>query len=57
MEVSIAIIVITLGTLEAHRANAPREAGILSLSVARSHIVGSLQTAWTDSCDRGKERW
>lgn len=51
-EVSGAIILITLGTLEPHRANAPKEVGILSLSAARSHSEDSLQTAWTDSCAR-----
>lgn len=51
-----AFILITLGTLEPHRANAPKEVGILSLSEARSHIEDSPQTAWTGSCDReGKE--
>lgn len=61
VKVSGAISLITLETLEPHRANAPMEVGILSLSVARSHIEDSLQTAWIDSCDRqgekGGKRW
>jgi len=52
----IIIIIITLETLELHRANAPREVVILSLSEARSHNEGSLQTAWIDSFDIEKRK-
>lgn len=48
----IIVLLITRGTQEPHRANAPEEAGILSLSAARSRIEGSLQTAWTGSYPR-----
>lgn len=45
-------LLLTLGTQEARRTNAPEEAGILSLSAARSRIEGSLRTAWTGSYPR-----
>lgn len=47
--ITIILLIITLGT---QGANAPEEAGILSLSAARSRIEGSLQTAWTGSYPR-----
>lgn len=52
-----AITLLTLGTQEARRTNAPEEAGILSLSGARSHIEGSLRTAWTGSYPERRKRW
>lgn len=45
-------LLLTLGTQAARRTNAPEEAGILSLSAARSRIEGSLRTAWTGSYPR-----
>lgn len=46
-------LLLTLGTQEVdRRTNAPAEAGILSLSAARSRIEGSLRTAWTGSYPR-----
>lgn len=49
MLVKVIILPITLATHEPHNANAPEEAGILSLSAARSRIEDSLQTAWPGS--------
>lgn len=45
-------LLLTLVTQAARRTNAPEEAGILSLSAARSRIEGSLRTAWTGSYPR-----
>lgn len=51
------ILLITRGTQGSHRANAPEEAGILSLSAARCRIEDFLQTAWTGSYPERRERW
>lgn len=56
VEVSNAIIFITQGTLEARKANAPREVGILSQSAARFHTEDFLQTACSDSCETERGR-
>lgn len=50
--VSSAVILVTQGTPEPRRANAPKAAAILCQSAARSRTGGSLRTAWPDSCHR-----